>query len=269
VKISVKVLSKPSLLIIFVLIILSLVFPFSLLLPAPAKAEGGTFPASPFNGMQITYSISGATVTDTKDTGGFTTSRALKGTLGTGQLTISGSAKMGNGYDADVTATVSCGGKTDKFTTNIKSGFPDFNEESFNISVPIPKGATSGSFSINMTGHYNAGNRGLVVNGTFDAGTGASVPPSTQTSAPTQTEQDPPRDLLPKNSRMLILPKRDCALSKKLRGIPYIFQRIHLRFRHRRENGSRLCPVNILKQLRMPYLSTHTGLSGLLQEQKQ
>ena len=86
----------------------------SLLVPDFASAAGLVFPASPFNGMQITYNISGATITDTKDSEGFTTSRTLQGNLGTGQLTISGSAKMGNGYDADVTATVSCGGKTDK-----------------------------------------------------------------------------------------------------------------------------------------------------------
>jgi hypothetical protein len=170
--------------------ILLLVLPVNLLSPQKISAAGGTFPASPFNGMQITYDISGATVTDTKDVDGFTTSRTLQGTLGTGRLTISGSAKMGNGYDADVTATVSCGGETDQFTTNIPSGFPGFNEESFNISVPIPSGATSGSFSINMVGHYNAGNRGLVVSGTFVADAATGITTSTQVT--TQTQEDPP-----------------------------------------------------------------------------
>ncbi|MDD4924747.1 MAG: FecR domain-containing protein [Dehalococcoidales bacterium] len=172
------------------LLILLLVFPINMLLPQPVSAAGGTFPASPFNGMQITYNITGATITDTVDSDGFTTSRTLQGTLGTGQLTISGSAKMGNGYDADVTATVSCGGETDQFITNIPSGFPGFNEESFNISVPIPAGATSGSFSINMVGHYNAGNRGLVVSGTFVADAANVVTTSTQVT--TQTQEDPP-----------------------------------------------------------------------------
>jgi hypothetical protein len=175
---------------ISLLMILLLVSPLSFLSPQRISAAGGTFPASPFNGMQITYDISGATVTDTKDVDDFTTSRTLQGTLGTGQLTISGSAKMGNGYDADVTATVSCGGETDQFTTNIPSGFPGFNEESFNISVSIPKGATSGSFSINMVGHYNAGNRGLVVSGTFIADAATGVVTSTQ--ATTKTQEDPP-----------------------------------------------------------------------------
>lgn len=211
---------KLSLLIIALLIALSLVFPASLLLPEPAMAQGGTFPDSPFNGMQITYSIAGATVTDTKDSGGFTTSRTLKGTLGTGQLTISGSAKMGNGYDADVTATVACGDKTDKFTTNIKSGFPGFNEESFSISVPISKGATSGSFSINMTGHYNAGNRGLVVSGTFEGSSGSSVPSSTQTSTTTQTEQDPPPGPLTEKLPDVDLTKKGLCFIEKVEGNP-------------------------------------------------
>ena len=196
-----------------IFIILALIFPVNLFLPEPVTAAGGTFPASPFNGMQITYNISGATVTDTWDSEGFTTSRTLQGPLGTGQLTISGSAKMGNGYDADVTATVSCGGKTDKFTTNIKSGFPGFNEESFNISVPIPNGATSGSFSINMVGHYNAGNRGLIVSGMFSAGSGASIPPSTQTPAKT-IEDTPPGPLADKLPAVDLTKKGVCFITK-------------------------------------------------------
>jgi hypothetical protein len=100
---------RSSWLVISLVMSLSLVFPGSLLLPELVIAEGGTFPASPFNGMQITYSISGATITDTNDSEGFTTSRTLSGILGTGELTVSGSAKMGGGYDADVIATVSCG----------------------------------------------------------------------------------------------------------------------------------------------------------------
>ncbi|MFA5629343.1 MAG: FecR domain-containing protein [Dehalococcoidales bacterium] len=170
--------------------ILLIALPVNILQPQHVSAAGGTFPAAPFNGMQITYDISGATVTDTADVEGFTTSRTLQGKLGTGQLTVSGSAKMGNGYYADITATVSCDGKTDQFAANIPSGFPDFNEESFNISVPIPKGATSGSFSINMVGHYNAGTRGLVVKGTFTSDTATGITTSAQ--ATTQIQEDPP-----------------------------------------------------------------------------
>ena len=173
---------------------LAVILPSVILYPSSVSAEGGTFPGEPFNGMQITYSISGATVTDTQDEEGFTTSRTLSGTLGTGQLTIEGTAKMGSGWDADVSATVSCGDQSDQFTTNIESGWPDFNEESFSISVPISQGATSASFSISMTGHYNAGSRGLVVSGTFSADPEAVAPPSPTT--PQVTEDPPPGPLV-------------------------------------------------------------------------
>lgn len=154
---------------IFSTMIFAQLFTILLFQPNKVSAAGDSFPAEPFNGMQITYSISGANITASEDTEGFTTSRVLRGELGTGQLIITGSAKMGNGYYADVKATVSCGEKTDEFTTKILSGFPDFNEESFQISVPIPEGAAQGSFSINMVGDYNAGNRWLDVSGTFTA----------------------------------------------------------------------------------------------------
>jgi len=177
-----------------VILCMAIMVPNVITAPSPVMAEGGTFPGEPFNGMQITYSISGATVTDTQDEEGFTTTRNLSGTLGTGQLTVSGSAKMGSGWDADVSATVSCGDQTDQFTTNIESGFPDFNKESFSISVPISQGATSGSFSICMTGHYNAGSRGLVVNGTFSADPEAVAPPAP--NSPQITEDPPPGALV-------------------------------------------------------------------------
>jgi len=149
---------------VFLVLIL---FSFLLFPPLGVFAAGDTFPGEPFNGMQITYQVSGASVTESEDTHDFTTSRVLKGELGKGKLTITGTAKMGSGYSADVTATVTCGDKTDTFSTNIPTGFPDFNEESFSISVPIPKDADKGSFSISMVGHYNAGTRGLVVSGEF------------------------------------------------------------------------------------------------------
>ncbi|MDD5509215.1 MAG: FecR domain-containing protein [Dehalococcoidales bacterium] len=195
---------------------LATMLPTVIMPPSDVMAEGGTFPDEPFNGMQINYDISGATVTDTSDEWGFTTSRTLSGTLGTGQLTISGSAKMGNGYDADVSATVSCGGETDQFTTNIPSGFPGFNEESFTISVPIPTGATGGSFSISMTGHYNAGDRGLVVSGTFGAGSSTSMPSPT----PPQTAEDPPPGPLIDSLPDVDLTTRGLCYITKVEGNP-------------------------------------------------
>jgi hypothetical protein len=51
-----------------------------------AGAEGGTFPAQPFNKMQVTYSVTRATLGSPTDVSGFTTSRSYNG----GKLAASG-----------------------------------------------------------------------------------------------------------------------------------------------------------------------------------
>jgi hypothetical protein len=118
--------------------------------------------------MQIVYNITGATVTESTDVGGFTTSRTLKGNMAkSGTLTVSGTVGMGNGYYADAVVTVSVGGNSQSWVEKIPTGWPDINRKSYSVSVPIPPGAESGSISINMTGYYNAGTRGLVVSGGF------------------------------------------------------------------------------------------------------
>ena len=156
---------------------------------------GGTFPAEPFNGMQISYSISGASVTDTQDSEGFTVSRTLKGNLGGGNLAVSGSAKMGNGYGADLVVTVTVDGQSKNFEAYIESGYPGFNEKAFNLSVPIPKNASGGSVSIDMTGHYNAGTRGLVVSGNF-AGSGGGNSSSAADSGTGEQGSNPLQPLI-------------------------------------------------------------------------
>jgi hypothetical protein len=148
-------------------------------------AEGGTYPTSPFNGMQTTYTVSGATFTSTKDVEGFTTTRTITGQLGSGTLRVSGSAKMGNGFSADLVVRVWAGDQSKESPKyNIKSGFPGFNSQSFDVSVPIPAGATSGGFSIGMIGYYSAGTRGLTVSGSF---TGASSGPAPTVAPPAPT----------------------------------------------------------------------------------
>lgn len=128
---------------------------------------GGTYPGSPFNGMQIDYSFSGGAAGAPKDKPGFTTSRGYTGTLGSGTMNLSGKARMGNGYGADVVVKIWAGKEQKSFKAYIKSGHPGFNEETFNLNIPIPAEAASGGFQINMTGHYNVGTRGLIVGGQF------------------------------------------------------------------------------------------------------
>ena len=160
--------------------------------PSGGGSASGTFPASAFNGMQITYSVSGASITSSQDSEGFTVSRTMKGTLGSGQLTVSGSGRMGSGYYADLVVRVSAGGETKDFKANIKTGWPSFNEQPFSVSVPIPNNSPGGSFSIEMTGSYNAGTRGLIVSGTFAGSGGSSAGPSTTSDKAGSTSKDTP-----------------------------------------------------------------------------
>lgn len=180
---------------ISVLVVLSIIFPVNLLLPEPAIADETAFPASPLYGMQITYEIrSGATVTDTKDSGGASPSRTLKGKLGSGQLLIMGQAIVSPGCSGRVTWTASgaCGAKTDKSYGTLDCRPSGTNEHPFSISIPIYTDAASGSFSITMSD----GSREITISGTFereleDKGTGVS-------SSTAATEDPPPGPLIDK-----------------------------------------------------------------------
>ena len=142
--------------------------------PGPAKqgaggSASGQFPGEPFNGMQISYSFSGCSLPEMTDKPGFTTSRGYKGRLGSGTMTVSGTARMGAGYGATLSVSVNAGGEHKEYSTYIKSGWPGFNNASFNLTIPIPASATGGGFGIRMDGEYNAGGRGLVVSGSCSA----------------------------------------------------------------------------------------------------
>lgn len=63
------------------------------------------------------------------------------------------------------------GGEVREFSGRI-AGDPAINPRpqfplDFDVAVDIPASATNGGFSIELTGHYNVGTRGLVVAGTF------------------------------------------------------------------------------------------------------
>jgi hypothetical protein len=135
-------------------------------LPTPyAKAQSsGTFPAEgAFNGMVITYSVSGADLGTPSDTFDFTTSRIYNGTVTGNTVTVSGTVHQGNGYGADVTVSLHVGTAADSVSYSGNTPW----DQAFSVSVNVPPGAKSGSFSISMTGSYNAGSRGLVVSGQF------------------------------------------------------------------------------------------------------
>lgn len=141
----------------------------------------GTFPAEPFNGLQVTYSVTGIKAGAFTDRGGFTNSRTYQVEGASGPVTLTGSAAASKAlcnseygsfwFQTDVGLTV--GGKTQTFRTPepcTRSGAQYEVQQAapaFNLSLPAPTGAdASVSFSISQT-YVNPrfGNRGVVVSG--------------------------------------------------------------------------------------------------------
>jgi hypothetical protein len=89
--------------------------------------------------------------------------RSYQGRLGAGTLTLSGWVEQTGGYGADVSVSVKVGDQEDSYDGG--GGTPW--RQAFSVSLPIPQGETKGSFSIWMTGSYNAGDRDIFINGSF------------------------------------------------------------------------------------------------------
>lgn len=124
-----------------------------------------------FNGLVITYTVSGAELATPQDTGGFTTTRTYEGSLSGGRLEVSGTVQASAGWAAWVSVTVSAGENSDSFAAESPSAPHGLFEapwsQPFTVAVDVPNGASSGSFSIDLSAEYNAGGRGLAVSGTF------------------------------------------------------------------------------------------------------
>jgi hypothetical protein len=159
-----------------------------------AGAEGGTFPAQPFNKMQVTYSVTGATLGSPNDVSGFTTSRSYNsGKLApAGNLELSGAA---TGFcDAvnyvDIIAESWAGDQKKTNTYKITcGGYGGSKTINYSASVPIPAGATTGGFGITLNYHTGMGNRSLIVSGSLSrtAAVAATAVP-TPTSPPAQAK---------------------------------------------------------------------------------
>ncbi|MFH0862373.1 MAG: hypothetical protein V1875_05010 [Candidatus Altiarchaeota archaeon] len=143
-----------------------------------------TFPTDPFNGLQVSYTVSGATLQAPVDAYSFTCSRRHNGTLTGSKLTVAGSVKANNGYSGSVSVSVSAGDNQKTFSAEGNAPW----SKDFSVSVDIPPGATSGGFTINEVGNYNAGTRGVVVSGTFG---GKEQPLDTKGIGP---KKKPPKD---------------------------------------------------------------------------
>jgi len=130
------------------------------------------FPTEPFNGLQISYSVSGAGLAAPKDSEGFTFYRELEGKLTGNELTVSGMAKASGGWGATIDVSVSVDGQDPKSFHQEK--FPknglhkDVMNQPFSVTVPVPAEAQKASFILSLEGDYNAGSRGVVVKGSLN-----------------------------------------------------------------------------------------------------
>ncbi|MCD6350925.1 MAG: hypothetical protein J7M26_02300 [Armatimonadetes bacterium] len=128
-----------------------------------ATSAGPVFPAEPFNGMQITVAVSGASLGPPKDTSGFGTRRWYEGVVTGKTLSMVGTASMSSGYGATVTISLNAGSKRAEDRRELKRG----ESWSFSLSVPVDDAAQAANFSVKMDGHYSMGGgwRGLSVGG--------------------------------------------------------------------------------------------------------
>ncbi len=151
------------------------------------------FPAEPFNGLQISYSVSGAGLAAPKDSEGFTFYREMDGKLTGNELTVSGTAKAGNGWGATIDVRVSVDGQEPKSFHQEK--FPknglaeDVMNQPFSVTVPVPAQAQEASFTISLEGSYNAGSRGVVVEGSLNRSYSLPVTDTKNETEPAGKEQ--------------------------------------------------------------------------------
>lgn len=135
----------------------------------PSAPSGNSFPrGDPFNGLKVSYNVSGASLSPPVDKEGFTITRSYQGVLGTGTLTVSGTYRVG-GYGADVSLSVWAGDKKEEKKIYTENSGSSGNPQNFSLSVPIPAGARTGGFAIRLDGRYSmgGGHRGCYVTGDF------------------------------------------------------------------------------------------------------
>ena len=160
-----------------VILVLSLTLIISSFLISPVKAQGsGQFPDSgnlDNAGSVIIYSISGLNLSAPNDNGPRAQefgvwARQFTGTITGGTITVSGSVREnGSGFSAHIAVSVTAGDQTDSdsYDRPASTGALVEWDQSFSVSVTVPQGATTASFSISMVSSHDAGNRENVVYG--------------------------------------------------------------------------------------------------------
>jgi hypothetical protein len=165
-----------------VILVLSLTLTTSSIVVNPVLAQGsGQFPDSGTldnAGSLIVYSILGVDLSAPNDNGPRAQefgvwARQFTGTITGGTITVSGTVREnGSGYSAHIAVSVTAGDQTDSDSYDRPSRTGDALvewDQSFSVSVTVPQGATTASFSIDMVSSHDAGNRENVVYGDFTA----------------------------------------------------------------------------------------------------
>lgn len=154
-----------------------------------------TFPPEKFNGLQVTYSVSGVELGVPEDKPGFTWVRTYKGRLTGDRLIVSGIAHAEGGWSAELSVEVSATGAkpgTHKAKKAPEHGLaPDPMDERFSVGIDIPRNATSAQFTISLTGNYNAGSRGVMITGTFSRELPTPTPTPTPGAPRLEAQADP------------------------------------------------------------------------------
>jgi hypothetical protein len=144
--------------------------------PAPPPTAGGggggaAFPKDPFNGLQVNYTITGAQLSEPSDGGPFEGwVRTFTGTLVGPTLGVSGSVTgcPNKDYPRDAHITVAAGSKTNSLDLLLSSDKSTTVTKPYDVSVPVPADATSGSITVTIRGVYTLGEeRFVTVKGTF------------------------------------------------------------------------------------------------------
>jgi hypothetical protein len=156
----------------------------------------GSFPAQPFSGLQIEYTITGGGVGASRDFEGFIRLREMEGALdlppagaGDGKLSVFGKVRATSGLGASLMVEVCVDNTCNIHKT---SGRADW-EAPFNVGVPVSRTAQDATIRIEETGSYNAGSRSLILVARLRAAPpGVSGPASPGTTAPPVTPPAPP-----------------------------------------------------------------------------
>jgi hypothetical protein len=167
---------------------------FIALLALAVRADSGTYPTEPYNGLQLTYSLTGASILTTKENQDWTRTLMWKGSLGQGALRIAGQARRSGGWPPPtVSATLDVTVEVDGKKQSIRKELLRDSTADFDLSVPIPRGARSGKVSVALVGIYNVGTRNVRLVGDFTAGgiSGPDSQPTPKGNAPIDPKAKP------------------------------------------------------------------------------